>query len=136
MAQVLLEAVQSGVTLDSWIHSHADMDVFFSTTDVKNIQQAFSQSPYVLSIVVNRSGKMLARLTQSSPFTIEVDGVPIVSGLTSELEQAISAEVQQKVRRGNGAWRPLDDGADYSMIGEHNVHSANGSYGPYHWTVQ
>ncbi len=101
MAQVLLEATQQGDTLDTWIHSHADMNVFFSGVDDRNIETAFPQSPQVMSLVVNRRGEMRARLTLCSPMAMEIDDLPVVVGVTEEVEQAIREEVRRKVRTRN-----------------------------------
>lgn len=97
LAQVLLEATQQGVSLNVWLHSHAHMPVFFSAIDEQNIETAFPQSPYVVSLVVNRKGEMRARLTQFSPMGLEIDDLPIAVGVSAEVEVAIREEVQQKL---------------------------------------
>jgi len=54
-----------------WWHSHANMDVFWSTIDNKTIEDHTNQS-YLISLVVNKKMEMKARLdiypTDNSPF--------------------------------------------------------------------
>jgi hypothetical protein len=97
LAETLLQAARDGFGLDVWIHSHAEMGTFFSQTDQHSIEQAFPQSPRVLSLVVNRAGDMLARLTLTDPLQIELDHLPIRIGVPFDIEAAIRAEVRQKV---------------------------------------
>lgn len=97
LAKVLLEAAQQSVSLNLWLHSHADMPVFFSAIDEQNIETAFPQSHYVVSLVVNRKGEMRARLTQFSPIGLEIDDLPVAVGVPADVEQAIRDEVQQKL---------------------------------------
>lgn len=104
MAEVMLEAMTHDLTLNVWLHSHGSMAVFFSSTDVRNIQQAFPQADWVFSIVVNRAGNILARLTQFKPIRLEIDNVPITIGASSQVEQAIREEVEAKVKQGYDRW--------------------------------
>ncbi len=97
LSQVLLEAARQGVLLNVWLHSHADMPVFFSAIDEQNIETAFPQSPYVVSLVVNRKGAMRARLTQFSPIGLEIDDLPVAVSVSAYVEQAIRDEVKQKL---------------------------------------
>ncbi len=103
LAQLLVEAVQAQVDVASlkvWLHSHGSMAVFFSTIDDQNIRNAFPQSPWVLSIVVNRAGDIKARLSLFSPFRIDLDDLPVIVGLPSNQEEIIRQEVLAKVRQG------------------------------------
>jgi proteasome lid subunit RPN8/RPN11 len=104
MAEVMLEAMTHDLTLNVWLHSHGSMAVFFSGTDVRNIESAFPQADRVVSIVVNRAGDMLARLTQFKPIRLEIDNVPITIGASSQVEQVIRDEVKAKVKQGYDRW--------------------------------
>ncbi len=50
--------------LKCWIHSHGDHDVYWSETDEKNIRRLIDSNDenWLISVVVNRAGKYLARL--------------------------------------------------------------------------
>ena len=103
LARLLVEAVEMGVDtskLNVWIHSHGEgMGAFFSATDDRAITEGFPQADLLLSLVISKdSMDIMARLSLSNPFHIELDDVPISIGLTDELEVAIREEVRQKVQ--------------------------------------
>ena len=103
LAELLVEAIREGIDtaqLKVWLHSHGQMQVFFSATDERNIQNAFPQADWVLSLVTNRAGQIKARLSLYKPFRLDVDNVLVTVGLPSQLESAIRKEVQRKVHHG------------------------------------
>lgn len=104
MAEAMMEAMTHDLTLNVWLHSHGSMAVFYSSTDVRTIESAFAQADRVVSLVVNRAGDMLARLTQFKPIRLEIDNVPITIGASSQVEQAIREEVEAKVKQGYDRW--------------------------------
>lgn len=106
LAEVLVKAMAEDLTLNVWIHSHGALAVFFSGTDVRSIERAFPQAERLLSIVVNQAGDMLARFTQFSPVTLEIDHLPITLDVSAEMEQSIREEVQAKVRKTWDRWEP------------------------------
>jgi proteasome lid subunit RPN8/RPN11 len=104
LAELLVEAVRGGVDtarLLVWVHSHGELSAFFSATDEHNIQDAFPQADWVLSVVTNRAGQITARLSLYKPFRIDVEDLPISVGLPQELEEEIRREVKLKVHRGS-----------------------------------
>lgn len=77
MAKFLVELVRANddpQNWNIWWHSHANMDVFWSATDNKTIEDTKNQS-YLISIVTNKAGKYKARIdlfpTDNSPFKQE-----------------------------------------------------------------
>lgn len=77
MAQFLTELVRAKDKPENWNiwwHSHGTMDVFWSKTDSKTIEDHTNQS-YLISIVTNKKGEYKARLdifpTDHSPFKQE-----------------------------------------------------------------
>jgi hypothetical protein len=107
LAELVVEAVREGIDtarLQVWLHSHGQMQVFFSATDERNIQNAFPQADWVLSLVTNRAGQIKARLSLYKPFRLDVDNVLVKVGLPSQLESAIRKEVQRKVHHGYGCF--------------------------------
>jgi len=69
--------------LNCWIHSHVNMGVFWSGTDMDTIQE-FGSNGYLLSIVFNKKGEIRAHYFQGeqgadSPLPwLEIDDIPVV----------------------------------------------------------
>ena len=79
VATLLMELDAAGEDsgrLRFWWHSHAHHDVFWSQTDEDCIE-GLANGDYVLSLVVNKRGAMLARLDIFRPARITVDHVPV-----------------------------------------------------------
>jgi proteasome lid subunit RPN8/RPN11 len=103
LARLLVEAVQAGIDtaqLKVWCHSHGEMDVFFSHTDQRNMDTAFPQADWVLSIVINHKGRIKARLCLHRPFRLELDDLPVSIGLPYGIEASIRQEISRKVQQG------------------------------------
>lgn len=58
-----------------WWHSHAEMDTFWSGTDVATIEET-GGAPYWLSLVCNKKGDRRLRLDVFEPIRITVDELP------------------------------------------------------------
>jgi hypothetical protein len=115
LANLLVEAIQAGIDVDTlkvWLHSHGNMPVFFSGTDEQNIREAFPQSPWVLSLVVNRAGAVKARLSLFTPVRIDLDNLPVLVGMPAELKESIRQEVQAKVIQGTISQTTITDHKD------------------------
>ena len=82
-----------------WWHSHADMGVFWSATDLQTIRE-LSEENFLVSLVGNRRGETLTRLTVSKPVPFAVDGlsVVIVPETDEALLEAVRLETAAKVR--------------------------------------
>lgn len=59
-----------------WWHSHADMDVFWSTTDETTIN-SFDPDSFFVSLVLNKAGDMLARFDLYHPIRVVLDDISI-----------------------------------------------------------
>ena len=100
VATLLLELDNAGTdsgTLRFWWHSHGDLEVFWSHTDEECINN-LANGDYVLSLVTNKKGNILARLDIFQPVRLTVDQLPVSvrsTGLT--LLDACRQEVQAKV---------------------------------------
>ena len=83
-----------------WWHSHADMDVFWSETDMATIRQ-FTQGNWLLSLVGNRKRQTRTRLTTSEPFPFAVDFLPVevIPDVEDAIAKAAREEIAAKVRR-------------------------------------
>lgn len=96
-----------------WWHSHGDMDVFWSATDEQAIEGFDIEQEannWLLSILGNRAGELIARLDIFSPFRITIPELSWEIDLVTneELEKEIEAEVKQKIIRPSkfSAWLP------------------------------
>ena len=86
VATLLMELDQAGKdsgALRYWFHSHGDLDVFWSRTDEECINN-LANGDYVLSLVTNKRGHMLARLDIFRPVRVTIDQVPVSVRSTSE----------------------------------------------------
>jgi hypothetical protein len=117
VAQLLVDLEAKGIdprTLRLWLHSHADMGTFWSTTDAETIA-GLCNDGFVLSIVTNKKGQMLARVDVFEPIRFTVDKVA-VEPLFPEfnLRDACKAEIEAKVEKAV----PLVQVADLRRNGE------------------
>ena len=83
-----------------WWHSHADMNVFWSETDMATIRQ-FTQGNWLLSLVGNRKRETRVRLTSSEPFPFAIDCLPVevIPDVDDAIAKAAREEIAAKVRR-------------------------------------
>lgn len=86
--------------LKCWIHSHAGMKTFWSSTDEECCSMLANDS-YSVSIVTNLRGDLLTRLDFYKPFRLTLDGVSTRVHYTcsKELEELYTAEFEAKVTR-------------------------------------
>ena len=109
VAKLLLDLENNGKdqrSLRLWLHSHADMDTFWSTTDTDTIEELCNDG-FLVSIVTNKAGKILTRVDVFNPFRFTMDKVttePMLPdfGLRDECE----AEIKAKVRTGRPVLSP------------------------------
>ncbi len=77
IAQFLIEMTKQEEDVSKlklWWHSHANMEVFWSSTDEQCIQ-GLANSSYMLSIVVNKKKNMLARIDVYNPFHLTLNKI-------------------------------------------------------------
>lgn len=81
-----------------WWHSHADLDVGWSSIDNANIESIGNE--WMLSIVSNRFGEHRARLDIYEPIRITIDNLAIETKVVVDpmFKETIRKEVNQKVR--------------------------------------
>lgn len=103
VAKFLVDTIQAGKDPSAfrvWWHSHANMSVFWSTTDTSTIEKF--RNEWMISIVGNKSGENLVRIDQYRPYRLSIDGLSLslaeVAEEEDELAKAIRAEVEQKVQ--------------------------------------
>lgn len=93
-----LEAVGRAADLRAWIHSHGEMEVFWSRTDDECIERLANGS-YVVSVVVNRNGRVRARVDVFRPMRIVIDDLPVRLRVPDQgVEEACRSEFQARVR--------------------------------------
>lgn len=81
-----------------WWHSHANMGVFWSSTDEECMRQ-LKNNDYSISIVFNHAHEELCRLIQWKPFPMVADNVPVeVDFAMREVPTKIKEEVAKKVK--------------------------------------
>ncbi len=102
VAKFLVSWVRDGKdpsALRFWWHSHADMGVFWSETDMETIRQ-FTQGNWLVSLVGNRRHETRTRITTNEPFPFAVDFVPVevIPDVDEALAKAARDEVAKKVR--------------------------------------
>ena len=104
VAKLLVDLETQGIdpkTLRLWLHSHADMNCFWSGTDAETIR-GLCNDGFLLSIVTNKKGAMLARVDVFEPIPFTIDKVPVEPllpdfGLRDQCQAEIEAKVQRAV---------------------------------------
>ena len=94
----LLLNVDDPSQVRAWIHSHADMQCFWSSTDDECIEGLANES-FLVSIVVNKAGDYRCRVDLFHPIRITIDKVPVVVRVRSpRLAVDCHREFDRKVR--------------------------------------
>jgi hypothetical protein len=99
IARLLFDLGAAGIEgqLRAWIHSHAEMAVFWSSTDDKCIE-GLGGDPYIVSLVVNHKGDVKARIDVFKPIRFVIDDVPVKLRVPDlGLEEPCRAEFMAKV---------------------------------------
>ena len=91
------EAGKDAGTLRFWWHSHGNLNTFWSHTDEECINN-LANGDYVLSMVTNKRGHVLARLDIFRPVRVVVDEVPVaVRSRGQSLRDQCRREVEERV---------------------------------------
>jgi len=82
-----------------WWHSHGSLDAFWSLTDEQCISN-LANGDYVISLVTNKRGAMLARLDIFRPVRVTIDRLPVSvrqagDRLLEQCRQELAARVEQ-----------------------------------------
>ncbi len=70
LAKFTNEKIRKGIDMTEyrvWWHSHADFQAFFSGTDKDTIENLFTGFPFLISIVSNKAGVIVARYDEYHP---------------------------------------------------------------------
>jgi len=100
IGELMIQLIQQGVDLGKlklWWHSHQKMTVFWSGTDNGTISQLGQE--WMLSIVGNHRGQILARVDIYKPFPVTIHQIQIVpvGAVDLEMENEVAREVSEKV---------------------------------------
>ena len=79
VGQFLAEMVKRGEDtskIKAWLHSHGSLRCFWSTTDEDCIS-GLANSSYLISLVTNKDGNILARVDIFKPFHVSVNEVSV-----------------------------------------------------------
>ncbi len=95
------ERVKAGESMKDWVlwwHSHAYMDVFFSTTDTNTIESS-TEFPYLVSLVVNKKKKTKARLDVFNPVHMYMDlDVEVLDDAKPDIVAHCQSEIDAKIK--------------------------------------
>ena len=124
VAKLLVDLETQGIdpkTLRLWLHSHADMNTFWSQTDAETIA-GLCNDGFLLSVVTNKKGAMLARVDVFEPIPFTIDKVPVEPllpdfGLRDQCKVEIEAKVQRAVLPAvRVASQRSDDADDFPLL--------------------
>lgn len=100
LAKFQQERVSGGESMKQWCfwwHSHANMSVFFSTTDTSTIDSS-TEFPWLVSLVTNKKHELKARLDLFTPVRVFVDlEVEVLQEDNPEVKALCQAEITAKV---------------------------------------
>jgi hypothetical protein len=113
ISRFLFERIQDGgnpATIKLWWHSHADIGVFWSADDEQTIDGF--KNKWMVSVVTNRAGNMLARVDVYEPIRVTEDnlGIRLILPENEELRAKLDSEVKEKVTFTSP---PVFPGADF-----------------------
>ena len=102
IADFLVEEIAKGNDpnkLRVWWHSHAEMPVFFSSTDIHTIENSLTQAPWLVSLVVNKKGEMKAAFTIYDPVKIWIDDIPVKVHVEPNIREEVRADIAKYVTK-------------------------------------
>ncbi len=100
VSSFLLERIKAGAeTMPRlWWHSHVNMDVFWSTTDMETIEKVLKNDQYSVSIVFNKKMEHRACVRIYSPIGITFNDIEVeVDQVSQEYMDRASKEILAKV---------------------------------------
>lgn len=102
LVKFMTEKMQGGQSTEDykvWWHSHVNMQVFFSTTDVQTIDES-TEFPYLVSIVGNKKEEYKARVDVYEPLRMTEEVELEIEGLEdNKLKEECAEEVKEKVKK-------------------------------------
>lgn len=98
---VLMQKGEDPSPWRAWIHSHAEMQAFYSQTDENTIESFDLERPeenWFLSIVVNRAGTLIPRIDVFSPYRFTIKNIEWdILFDQQDIKEDIRKEVADKV---------------------------------------
>lgn len=90
---------QTMTNIKLWWHSHFLSPVYWSETDNRTIRDSFPKASWILSVVGNQYGDVLARVDIYKPLALTFDKLPVSVSLpvNQDLLDKVREEVEQKV---------------------------------------
>lgn len=83
-----------------WWHSHANMNCFWSGTDINCIEDFGQSSNFLISLVVNHKLEMLSRIDIFDPIRATLDNLQVTIDLENEkIKEKIQQEIKEKVKK-------------------------------------
>jgi proteasome lid subunit RPN8/RPN11 len=121
LAKFQTERVQAGESMKQWTlwwHSHADMSVFFSTTDTNTIDSS-REFPYLVSLVVNKKGDSKARLDIFHPVHVfkELE-VEVFNHISQEIKDLCQKEIDVKLKEPKTTRYTETRGTGFKSVGK------------------
>lgn len=92
-----------------WIHSHVDMDAFFSQIDIDTYEKTLNNKSWVIALVVNKRGEYKAVLQQYAPFPFTWDLKVEIEYPLVDVAKEIYAEISKKVKKEKGMIKTFVD---------------------------
>lgn len=102
ISKFMVELIKDGKTQMPrlWIHSHVNMQAFFSGTDVNTYTNTLDNGEWTVSLVVNKRQEMKAVLQQYKPFKytwdLEIEVDYMMSDIPSEWKEEVKEKVKEK----------------------------------------
>lgn len=103
MADLLIDLVHAGKDpgrLKCWWHSHVDFEAYFSAVDRATLASSFPEADWVLGLVLNRAGDIVATLETFRPVPLRLRGLAVRLHVPPEARAAAEARVRVAVVTG------------------------------------
>lgn len=103
LADLLIDLVHAGKDpghLKCWFHSHVDFASYISVVDADTLGSSFPEADWVLGLVLNRAGDIVAALEVFRPVPLRLHGLAVRLHVPPEARAAAEAEVRAAVGAG------------------------------------
>jgi len=107
-----------------WWHSHVEMEVFYSGTDNKSIDEFTEDWGFAIGITVNRKGEIYTRIQYNNPLWIEIENVPLMikETLSDSVLDKIKEDVKNFVKEKTYVVVPVNSGKSDYVDGEYPLY--------------
>ena len=108
VALFLEQEYKSGNNINNiklWWHSHADMTIFWSGTDISTIESLGETSDFIVSIITNKQLEIKGQIDVFKPFRNTLEDIPVEIGIEDKnLKLQIAKEIKEKVNEYQWSW--------------------------------